>query len=588
MSDSKVTPTKEYFIFLAAPNDVNAERKAVRRFFHEFNRTIAKPKWNIRFSVIDWENHTSIGVERAQALMKSDVLRKYQNQLALVIGIIGQRFGSITGITESGTQEEFNGLLQLLGTEHSPNISWFFKRTQYVMIETDYDDVSNEYEDRQLAQWQQVKKFRKRCQEADPLFKYHEYVDLDSFIKTLEQQLRPWLDQQKDHWMTQSLVNPTLDLIPASFPRGATSKNKPNQIGTGGSIIQLADFRRAVITMRDSKSLERPVAEKNVMFEQPVELANYYSWLIEHGSDLSISSIDPAELDRNPMALADLYIDLNVLPAKSVLAQEADNSLDSIQVLEDSPRIVLMGDPGSGKTTFINYMSLTLAKRRHALPSHLSNKIPVKIVLSQLTQNDAFRKPSKADANLIWDVFINNLSKRLDRNQVIKIAERLKFEMTQGNLIILLDGLDEVPDLKNNSLRRRVIDATQDIATNYSEDNRIILTSRTYAYHQMQTPLDNFNTFKLDYFDLAQIETYIRKWYAFLKNNQLITKTKVAATQREFIDKIKSQTSVQDLAERPLLLTLMADIYHNTGSIPNNRDELYEQSLALLLKRRLD
>jgi hypothetical protein len=94
-------------VFLASPGDVVAERQYVRRFFDEYNRHTAHI-WKARFEVVDWENYATIGVGRPQELITQQTLEKFRESLAMVIGIMAQRFGSPTGKADSGTEEEFN------------------------------------------------------------------------------------------------------------------------------------------------------------------------------------------------------------------------------------------------------------------------------------------------------------------------------------------------------------------------------------------------------------------------------------------------------------------------------------------------
>src|SRR4051812_10983987 len=96
---------KQYHVFLASPSDVNSERQQVRKFFEKLNRHTAL-LWNVRFEVIDWENYSSIGVGRPQELITTQTLERFENSLALVIGLMAQKFGSPTGVAESGTEEE--------------------------------------------------------------------------------------------------------------------------------------------------------------------------------------------------------------------------------------------------------------------------------------------------------------------------------------------------------------------------------------------------------------------------------------------------------------------------------------------------
>ena len=104
-------PIRQYHVFLASPGDVNEERQAVRQFFERYNRHTAQ-LWGVRFEVVDWENYATIGIGRPQELITAQTLERFRDSLALVVGIMGQRFGSPTGKAESGTEEEFNWALE--------------------------------------------------------------------------------------------------------------------------------------------------------------------------------------------------------------------------------------------------------------------------------------------------------------------------------------------------------------------------------------------------------------------------------------------------------------------------------------------
>src|SRR5687768_17129772 len=91
-----------YHVFVSSPGDMEQEREAVRQFFQSLNRAIAQP-FDLRFDVIDWENCTNIGFQSTQDLITEQTIGKYRRSLALVIGLMGQRFGTRTGQFESGT-----------------------------------------------------------------------------------------------------------------------------------------------------------------------------------------------------------------------------------------------------------------------------------------------------------------------------------------------------------------------------------------------------------------------------------------------------------------------------------------------------
>ena len=119
---------KQYHVFLASPGDVSVERRHVRQFFDRYNRYTAH-LWNVRFEVVDWENYSTVGVGRPQALITEQTLEKYRQSLVLVNGILGQRFGTPTGKAESGTEEEFTWARESQEKRGYPELNWIFPKT---------------------------------------------------------------------------------------------------------------------------------------------------------------------------------------------------------------------------------------------------------------------------------------------------------------------------------------------------------------------------------------------------------------------------------------------------------------------------
>ncbi len=183
----------EYYIFLASPNDMSLERQEVRRFFNEYNLHTTSGS-GVRFSVVDWENYSTTGIGRPQQLITRQTLERYRDSLALVIGLMGQKFGSPTGTNKSGTEEEFEWALNSYLQSGFPEVKWFFRKVEpFVVPSADPNEIRAA-----LEQWEKVQEFKKRLQQGRPrqrqpqLF-YKEFADLDGFKEMLRQDLSLWL-----------------------------------------------------------------------------------------------------------------------------------------------------------------------------------------------------------------------------------------------------------------------------------------------------------------------------------------------------------------------------------------------------------
>ncbi|TVR67799.1 MAG: hypothetical protein EA420_00155 [Candidatus Competibacteraceae bacterium] len=342
------------------------------------------------------------------------------------------------------------------------------------------------------------------------------------------------------------------------------------------------DLRRAYLAWLSARANELPLLAGES--GKSVQLSSVYTALLTQSRDAG---------ETHPPAAGD--------PAR-VRADRAAARQSALEALDQEQYLVLLGGPGSGKTTFLNFVALCLAGKRLRLatanlkllrtpippePDDYDSKkpqlqrwrhkapLPVRVVLRDFA---ADLPPAGAliTADTLWAFIVKQLPDSLRRH-----ADDLQAELfSEKGGLILLDGLDEVPD----ALRRReqVKQAVQEFAGLY-RSCRFLVTSRTYAYQRQDWKLDGFAERELLPFTRGQIERFIETWYAHMA--QLFRLTEAEAQARaEVLKHATRRDELRELAERPLLLTLMARLQtKGGGSLPENREELYAQSVDMLL-----
>ena len=143
--------------------------------------------------------------------------------------------------------------------------------------------------------------------------------------------------------------------------------------------------------------------------------------------------------------------------------------------------------------------------------------------------------------------------------------------LNSGKLLTLLDGLDEVPGTVVNY----VIDSIHNFCDRY-DSNRFIISCRTAAYNY------NFRRFSdvaMAEFSNNQIKQFIYNWF----QSEADIKIGTAAKCWELLQKPEN-IGAKELANTPLLLTLLCLVYHRSQNFPNNRSVLYNKSLRLFLE----
>jgi len=225
-------------------------------------------------------------------------------------------------------------------------------------------------------------------------------------------------------------------------------------------------------------------------------------------------------------------------------------------------RLVILGDPGSGKSSLLQYLLLEWAEK--AMPEIAAEPLPLLIELRAYAR---LRHEGKADGFLGYLHEGASMRWHFDQKQLDA--------WLKGNpSYILFDGLDEIFDLE---LRREVSTAIHRFADEYPLA-RVIVTSRIIGYQHQAWRDEDFRHFMLQELDEEQIADFLTRWHraAYEDSGQAETKRALLANA------IDQSPAIRQLAGNPLLLTMMA-ILNRTQDLPRDRAELYEQCARLLL-----
>jgi HEAT repeat protein len=251
------------------------------------------------------------------------------------------------------------------------------------------------------------------------------------------------------------------------------------------------------------------------------------------------------------------------------------NATDDVAAINDS-NYLIVGDPGIGKTTFMKYLAL---RETEKLSLYVDlNNFAIKTFTRAGSVGLSVFKAEKDKAKYLLDFITEKHSKwySLDRSEIEKCIRR---NLQKGNVLLLLDGLDETLVGRNGKEAQACYDCTCAIITTLAKNSKaqIIVTSRDAAYDEYPV-LKEFQKLYLSGFSAEQRKTFVKKWFA--GHPEL-----PAAHEREsgLLTRLRQSRCLRSLAANPLFLAIQASLYDPQSEMPERRAELYEQCVDALL-----
>lgn len=328
-------------------------------------------------------------------------------------------------------------------------------------------------------------------------------------------------------------------------------------------------------------------------------------------SRLPLGIMDPRfaiTVGNEDPSLPDIYVDLEVVaPAGATIespstfpaphprgdyhwalqlaAGEGEERTSLLELLRATRhrRVVLLGDPGTGKTTFAHYLTYLLATADPRLPEQLRGLIPIRLTLADVAARSISAGTRTGNASLFWSSLKSDLAHCLGDFDLDSVAQSVRERVLRLGGFFLLDGLDEVPGVRQQ--KNILLQAIQDLADSLDERSVILVTSRPYAYSDPALQLRGFVTLALAPFTAEQIERFLPRFYHAVRPAFQWGAETATGKAKELWGAIKSRNYLGDLATRPLLLTLMATLHASRGTLPDDRADLYNEIVHLLLSR---
>ncbi|MGW6706428.1 HEAT repeat domain-containing protein [Streptomyces sp. NPDC054956] len=254
-------------------------------------------------------------------------------------------------------------------------------------------------------------------------------------------------------------------------------------------------------------------------------------------------------------------------------------------------RVVLLGDPGAGKSMLVRHLALSLGGRAAggaadgesgtepgtepgtdpgAEPGstwgELAGRVPLVVELRQF-----------ADArwgNGGFEEFLDRQHRAFGLSVPAPVRERL---LAEGRAVVVFDGLDEVfaPEARKETARRIAAFAARHPSA------RIVVTSRIIGY--VRTVLDGagFSHFTLQDLDPELIAEFTDLWYHHAYPDD---RARADGLTERITSALEASRPLLEVAGNPLLLTILV-IMGSRGPLPRNRRDVYEHAVEVLVEQ---
>ena len=288
--------------------------------------------------------------------------------------------------------------------------------------------------------------------------------------------------------------------------------------------------------------------------------ADYHGRLKEQHSTMRVLG------KSEPVSLEGIYTDAYILDRPTALRRfdieqlqkaygenqplsDEANRLNALQLAKEKDRLFILGKPGAGKTTFLRYLVL------QALHNKIE-KIPIFLSLHECSLSGLDLMP-----------FI------VRQFEICAFPEPeafIKHLLRKGWAMILFDGLDEVN--AEGHQRAKLTTAINNFIKQYPKNKHLItcrIAASDYAF-------DRFTDVEIADFDDEQVKIFVRKWFSdsFQKGERFLAELRKSGLR-----------GLRELAQTPLLLTLLCLAFEDTLTFSPRRAEIYEEALEALLKK---
>jgi formylglycine-generating enzyme required for sulfatase activity len=322
----------------------------------------------------------------------------------------------------------------------------------------------------------------------------------------------------------------------------------------------------------------------------------YLEYLRKQTSHIDIRGLKVGRGEAMRFHLKELYIRLTATliderphPKSSDRSRSPEDTGPSQIDLRDAlnhRRLAIVGDPGSGKTTFLRYLAFLMCTTQLDKNTELlqqqwvsGKRFPILIRLVDLWHHmQVASARSTGPIGMDEPLWLSHyLGIRCEDADMSLDEEFFRTQLQLESTSLLLDGLDEAPSVHAREQLARLIEN----ASCLYEKCHFVITSRPVAFGQVAFP--GFVQARISDLESDAVDSFVSRWCQLLFSDSSI---EAKNYHMALLAALRNSAPIRRLARNPVMLTALAVIHWHEKHLPEQRADLYQSIIDWLAKSR--